>query len=195
MKVCTKCKIEKPLDEFNKYNGRKDNLRSDCKQCWKEYYLNNKEKIDSKNKEYRQNNKEKETERKKIYRQNNKEKINRFKKLKKQNNYFFKLKCNIGVLILNSFKKKSYTKKSRTYQILGCSFEDFKLHLESKFESWMSWDNHGKYNGQLNFGWDIDHIIPLSSAKTEEELIKLNHYTNLQPLCSKVNRDIKKDKF
>ena len=37
------------------------------------------------------------------------------------------------------------------------------------------------------------HIIPLSSAKTEEELVKLNHYVNLQPLCSKVNRDIKKN--
>lgn len=39
------------------------------------------------------------------------------------------------------------------------------------------------------------HIIPISSATNEEELIKLNHYTNLQPLCSKVNRDIKKDKI
>ena len=35
--------------------------------------------------------------------------------------------------------------------------------------------------------------VPLSLAKSEEELIKLNHYTNLQPLCSKINRDIKKD--
>lgn len=57
----------------------------------------------------------------------------------------------------------------------------------------MTWDNHGKYNGELNYGWDIDHIIPTSSANTEEELIKLNHYTNLQPLCSYVNRYVKKN--
>lgn len=57
----------------------------------------------------------------------------------------------------------------------------------------MSWDNYGIYDGKLNSGWDIDHIIPLSSANTEEELIKLNHYSNLQPLCSMTNRYIKKD--
>ena len=57
----------------------------------------------------------------------------------------------------------------------------------------MTWENRGLYNGDFDFGWDIDHVIPLSSTKTEEELIKLNHYTNLQPLCSKVNRDIKKN--
>jgi hypothetical protein len=57
---------------------------------------------------------------------------------------------------------------------------------------------YGLYNGELNYGelnygWDIDHKIPLSSGKTEEKIIELNHYTNLQPLCSKINRDIKKD--
>jgi hypothetical protein len=57
----------------------------------------------------------------------------------------------------------------------------------------MTWDNKGLYNGELNYGWDIDHIIPTSIANTEEELIKLCHYTNLQPLCSKINRDIKKN--
>lgn len=59
----------------------------------------------------------------------------------------------------------------------------------------MNWDNYGKYNGTINFGWDIDHIIPLCNAKTEEDVIRLNHYTNLQPLCSKVNRDIKRGEF
>lgn len=56
----------------------------------------------------------------------------------------------------------------------------------------MNWENRGLYNGELNYGWDIDHIIPLSSARTEEDVIRLNHYTNLQPLCSKMNRDIKR---
>ena len=57
----------------------------------------------------------------------------------------------------------------------------------------MTWDNYGLYNGELNCGWDIDHIIPLSSVNTEDDIIKLNHYTNLQPLCSYTNRVIKKD--
>ena len=70
----------------------------------------------------------------------------------------------------------------------------YKMSIsESKFESWMTWDNYGLYNGELNYGWDIDHIIPLASTKTEEDIIRLNHHENLQPLCSKVNRYIKKD--
>ncbi len=55
--------------------------------------------------------------------------------------------------------------------------------------------NHGKYNGELNYGWDMDHIIPMASAKNEEEVIRLNHYTNFQPLDSYENRVIKRDKF
>lgn len=58
----------------------------------------------------------------------------------------------------------------------------------------MTWDNYGKYSkGFENFGWDIDHIIPISSAKTTDEVLLLNHYTNLRPLCSYINRYIKKD--
>lgn len=40
-----------------------------------------------------------------------------------------------------------------------------------------------------------DHIIPISSVKNKKEIININHYTNLQPLCSKINREIKKDKL
>ena len=107
----------------------------------------------------------------------------------------FKIKKNIRTSITNNFRNVGYSKKSKTSQILGCSFVEFKLYLESKFESWMSWDNHGVYNGESNFGWDLDHIIPISSAKTEYDIIELNHYTNFQPLCSYVNRNIKRDKI
>jgi hypothetical protein len=79
---------------------------------------------------------------------------------------------------------------SKLRQILGCTLQEFKNHLESQFEPWMTWDNRGLYNGQLNYGWDVDHIIPKATAKTQEELIKLNHYTNLRPRCSYLNRVI-----
>lgn len=68
----------------------------------------------------------------------------------------------------------SYSKKSLTHEILGCSYSEFKTHIESQFIDGMSWDNRSE--------WHIDHKIPVSSAKTEEELIALNHYSNLQPL-------------
>ena len=110
-------------------------------------------------------------------------------------NYLFNLKEKIRCLIKYSFKRNGFSKTSKTQQILGCTFEEFKQYLESKFESWMNWENRGLYNGELNFGWDIDHIIPISSAKTDEDIIKLNHYTNLQPLCSYTNRYIKINKI
>jgi hypothetical protein len=98
-------------------------------------------------------------------------------------------------MIYKSLKNNGFIKKMKSCDFLGCSYEEFKLHLESQFQPWMSWDNYGLYNGELNYGWDIDHIVPLASAKTEEELLKLNHYTNLQPLCSYTNRYIKRDNF
>jgi len=98
------------------------------------------------------------------------------------------MKICISSLIRQSFKCKGLEKPMRTTEILGCSIIEFKEHLESQFEEWMSFGNHGKYNGEYNFGWDIDHIIELKTAKTEDDIIKLNHYTNLRPLDSKINR-------
>jgi hypothetical protein len=71
------------------------------------------------------------------------------------------------------------TKKNKTFEIVGCTPKFLKEHLETKFVDSMNWDNRSE--------WHIDHIIPLSSAKTEDELYKLCHYTNLQPLWAKDN--------
>lgn len=109
----------------------------------------------------------------------------------KKHDNLFRLRGSMRGSIRRSLINNRFPKRSKTQEIIGCSFEDLKIYLESKFESWMNWDNYGKYNGELNFGWDIDHIIPLNSASTEEEILKLNHYTNLQPLCSYTNRHIK----
>lgn len=178
----------------------------------KEYYKNNQSKIIEYQKNYTINNKEKIKEYKKDYSKNNKEIISLGDKnyyiknkeiiRKKQQNYksnrlktdyFFKLKENLSSLIRISFKNKGFKKNSKTINILGCSFEQFKDYLESKFEVWMNWENRGLYNSNPNYGWDIDHIIPISSAKNEEDVIRLNHYSNLQPLCSYVNRVIKRN--
>jgi hypothetical protein len=101
----------------------------------------------------------------------------------------------LRVRLYEYLKQRGYKKDKRTFTVVGCSPDDLRKHLEGLWEPWMSWDNYGLYKkGTFNYGWDIDHIIPTSSAKTEEEIYELNHYTNLKPLCSKVNRDIKKDK-
>ena len=164
------------------------------------YYHANKETLAEKKKIYYKKNKAMFKEYGKKYREENKELIKE-KKIKRQFNrrkedFIYKLRCNVSTLIRISFKNKSFKKKNKSQEILGCSYEEFKLHLESMFEPWMNWGNHGNpKDGVLepNKTWDIDHIIPLSSAKTEDDIIKLNHYTNLRPLCSYNNRFIKKN--
>lgn len=146
---------------------------------------------------WRKNNPEKIKEYSKTYYKNNKGKINEYQKnynKKRKLEPIFKLKANIRTMVSNVITNNNFIKRSKTVDILGCSFEDFKIHLESKFEDWMNWENYGKYNGSEEFGWDIDHIIPISTAKTEDDVIRLNHYTNLQPLCSYTNRVLKSNK-
>lgn len=182
------------------YLINKEKIREQTK-LWKE---KNKDKVDKYNQKYRDQNPDKVKEwrkenaeyvkeYRKNYKQNNKEKRNEYEKRKKATDPKYKLGCDIRRTIIDSFKQNFFNKTSKTYQILGCTLDEFKLHLESKFEPWMNWDNRGLYNGELNYGWDIDHIIPMDTAETIEDLIRLNHYTNLQPLCSKVNRDIKRN--
>ena len=144
---------------------------------------------------YYQSNRDSEIKRVTNYNKSNIDKVRERNKEYKRNRLIidplYRLKSNISRRIRRCMKNKS----NRTYEILGCSPSDFKLYIESKFEHWMSWDNYGKYNGDFNHGWDLDHITPISSAINEEAIISLNHYKNLQPLCSKVNRDIKRDFF
>jgi hypothetical protein len=218
-KVCKKCELEKNLDEMIKSKKSKGGYANLCKDCnrlkskkyrednkdyhdkyIKEYYNRTevKEKSRLHNIKYREDNKEKLKKLKNKWREKNKEKLKKQKKeyrrMKKETDPMYRLHQIISSIIRKSFNYNGYKKKSRTYEIIGISFEEFKSYLESKFEDWMTWENRGLYNGTLNYGWDIDHIIPLSTSESEEDVIRLNHYTNLQPLCSKVNRDIKKDK-
>ena len=162
-----------------------------------EYYQMNKDNYQKNN--YYELNKDKKKEYQKEYYQKNKDKIilrnSKDIEQRMKTDPLFKLTRNVRSLIKTSFKTNGFKKLSRTHLILGCSFDEFKTYLESKFEPWMSWDNRGLYNGTANYGWDIDHIIPSSSGATEEEIIKLNHYTNLQPLCSYYNRHIKRDYY
>ncbi len=123
----------------------------------------------------------------------NKDYIREFQKNKLSNDNLFKLKMNVKNLIGNSIRKGNFKKQSLTKEILGCSYEELKLHLEAQFLHWMNWDNRGLYNKTPNYGWDIDHITPLATATCYDDIIRLNHYSNLQPLCSYINRHIKKD--
>jgi len=216
MKTCKKCNEPKSLDNYSNDKSKKDGLNSRCRSCCskafsnylskpenkervrnnvKEHQLLNPEYYKQKDKENYENNKDLWKVKNKIYKSENRNKINQSLRIKYQEDTIYRTKRLIISLISSSFRNNGFTKNPRSYQILGCTFEEFKQYLESKFEPWMTWENQGLYNGELNYGWDIDHIIPISSAKTEEDIIRLNHYTNFQPLCSYTNRYIKINKI
>jgi len=90
-------------------------------------------------------------------------------------------KSKIRKIISKSLKSGGYTKNSQTFEILGCEYEVFRKHIERQFTEGMNWDNYGLY------GWHYDHIMPLSTAKSYEDIVRLNHYTNLRPLWAKEN--------
>ncbi len=183
-KVCSQCSIEKSQQDFYP-------TRNKCKVCYlgnkKKFAKNNPEKVrEGKLKHYREN-RDKILEQKKEYRKRNRPSIRDYQreynkhyiphKLKTDETY--KIKYKMRKLIAYSLWSGGYTKTSRTFEILGISYEEFKVYMERQFEKGMSWGNHGE--------WHIDHIIPLASAHTEADVIKLNHYTNLQPLWAKDN--------
>ena len=75
---------------------------------------------------------------------------------------------------------RGYIKSGSLSKIIGIEWNEFKIYFESKFSPGMNWDNHGL--------WEYDHIIPVSSASSIDEIEKLFHYTNLQPLWKEDNR-------
>ena len=87
------------------------------------------------------------------------------------------LRSRLGLALKNNQKTGSAVKD------LGCSIVELQTHLESKFQSGMTWDNWSFE------GWHIDHVKPLASfdLADKEQFLKANHYTNLQPLWAKDN--------
>lgn len=110
-----------------------------------------------------------------------KNKIN--ERIKKQywGDEIFRIRTNMKNRLKLFLKSNKITKKNTTFGYVGCNPKELKEHIEKQFKDGMCWENYGYY------GWHIDHIIPLSSAKTEKEVYELSHYTNLQPLWADEN--------
>lgn len=203
MKTCTKCGISKQIHDFHKDSRAKSGVRSDCRDCrleyttkyneknrdlinerqreynkrpyvasrhasWcREYYAANKERLDATRRDWVEKNKEaakasaRERQRRAL--------LDPIKAEK------HRMRSRLAMAVAN----KGFTGKPKTEKMLGCNWHQFIAHIESKFKDGMSWENRSK--------WHIDHITPLDSAKTIEELEALAHYTNTQPLWAKDN--------
>jgi len=183
MKECSKCREVKPFEAFSKRSDTKSGFKSHCKACIKVHNQLNKEYESIRAKKYYKQNSEVIKSRVKTYYKANKESLKNYRNLYWKNRAKIdptvKVIRNIRSKLSAIFRTMSWTKGSKLTEYLGCSKPELILHFESKFKTGMSWSNYGT--------WHIDHIIPLSSAKSPEEVYKLNHYTNLQPLWAAEN--------
>ena len=189
MKTCNKCKQLKEYECFNKCSKTKDNFNDTCKQCrsiirikrkskiqeyQKRYYQEHKELKNKKTKEYYIKNREKIRIRDKVYRDKHPERINKIKIYQKNRMKYdklYKLRKNISSLIGSVLRSNSFLKKSNTAKLLGCTYEVFLNHVGLKPD--------GDYH--------LDYICPCAQAQNEEELIKLQHYTNFRWLKAEDN--------
>lgn len=115
----------------------------------------------------------------KEWRKQNQTKRNEQIRERRKKDPLYKLKNNLRGRTYKAFRNKGYSKDTKTKEMLGVEWEVLKQHIQKQFTKGMNWSNQGQ--------WHIDHIIPLASARTEEQLKKLCHYTNLQPLWAKEN--------
>lgn len=149
----------------------------------KDYHLINRAKISARKRAYYLLTKEIRLAYRKDYYKKNKEQLNQKNRSYKRTRY----KTDINYKILRCLRSRltcalaGSTKKSTTKNLLGCTIDDLKLHLESKFVEGMTWENYGE--------WHIDHVVPCCkfemSLESEQKLCF--HFTNLQPLWAKDN--------
>jgi len=118
----------------------------------------------------------------KKWRASNPDYSNEYRKANRRDDSLSKLTYTVRSNIRHSFKRAcdGVSKEgTKTQEILGCDFKFFLEYMQSRFTEGMTLENHGE--------WHLDHIIPLATAVTREDVVRLNHYTNFQPLWAKDN--------
>lgn len=154
------------------YDNNKDKIK-DYREFYKKEFP---EKLKLTWKKYREENKEKLSMNRKEYVKKHRTELNLYAVNRRKSNPVLKISHNIRGRIRDFLRTKNMLKTNKTFDIIGCSPQQLKEHIEKQFKDGMTWENYGYY------GWHIDHIISLNSGKTKEEIYKLCHYTNLQPL-------------
>lgn len=143
----------------------------------KQWAIENAEHLSEKYKKYAKENREDLLTKKSQYAKNNRAKINAkksiYEKHRRASDPLYRLIRNTRNMVLRYMLG---SKDKKTQEIVGCTFEELKLHIENQFTEGMTWENYG------TDGWHIDHVKPLAMANTKEEIIASNHYTNLQPM-------------
>ncbi len=170
-KICSSCKIEKEAnsDNFHQRKGIKGlYFVGRCKDCIRKYQNSYKN-------------------------QRNHKMIDR-----RKTDIEFKLRQYISIYIGSALKNNNSIKNSSCINYLDYTIDELKSYLESLFEPWMNWDNHGKYDlsnwndqDKNTWKWNIDHIIPQSklpyTSMNDENFKKCWSLENLRPYSAKEN--------
>lgn len=134
---------------------------------------------------YREKNKELRKKQKHEWHKKHKDEQNRLSAIRIRNrktiDINYRISCNLRSR-LNSAITRNH-KQGSAVKDLGCTIEEFKQYIESKFQQGMTWENYGPYT------WHIDHIVPLSwfDLSDRNQLLLACNYTNLQPLWAEDN--------
>jgi hypothetical protein len=152
------------------------NNKEHANKVGKEWYQNNKEHAAKVSKEWRLKNKEKDKNDQAKWRLENKEWRRNYEK----NRYKTDINFRLTKLCRGRIRKiiKGENKSVSTMKLIGCTPDELRQHLESKFEQWMNWENQGLG------GWDVEHIIPMSKFNLicPVQQHACCHYSNLQPM-------------
>lgn len=202
-KTCTKCARSKSLDDFPKGKHFSSGYNPVCKICInaaaKKWRSENREKYLARSRrnyhkhrianlargrKYYSTHVKAKSEYDALYRTQNADKIAAYKKAwegRKRHDPVFKIKRNLRRRVHHALNGNY--KADTTFNLIGCSPNEFKRHLESLFLPGMSWENYGTH------GWHIDHIIPCYEfdLSKESEQRECFHYTNQRPLWAKDN--------
>jgi hypothetical protein len=159
IKTCTTCGFSKNVKLFYKNKCKKDGLANVCKECQSKY--------------------------EKSYVERNSDKVRatklKYTNARRHDDPLFKLAHALRRRLTSAIKRGQ--KSGSAVDDLGCSVEEFKLYIESKFQPGMTWENYTYH------GWHLDHIVPLSAfdLSSPEEFKRACHYTNIQPLWKLAN--------
>jgi hypothetical protein len=211
-KICSKCGIEKSLDEFYIQSNTIDKHKGICKECCnaraKQYRKDHDTELKQKSKIFRSENsvlikqqkhdqhikyKEKDNLRSKIYSETHKEEINererKYQKDRRENDLQFKVSQNLRSRLRRAIKINQ--KFGSAINDLGCSIEyfidwiswQFQNNENTETDEIMTWENYGIK------GWHLDHCIPLDyfDLTDRDQFLIANHYTNIRPLWAKEN--------
>jgi hypothetical protein len=148
------------------------------------YRKNNKEAISESRKKFSQKNAERIANIKKTFYEQNKEKMIRqqieYQKNRIKTDSKYSIYKMVSSRISKAIRRRGWPKCGPTQAAIGCDFNTLETHLIlSAIRNYGEWFSYQKYH--------IDHIVPLVTAQTIEDLYRLNHFTNLQYLYPEDN--------